>query len=620
MGPEHSRHGSELSTFASLATIGLVICGLYFGKEVLVPFALALLLTFLLTPPVTWLEKLKFGRAPSVVLVLTLAVATASGILWVAATQVTEVASNLPHYQRNIQKKIAAMRNPAGHSLERARQNIEQLRRELAGKAASDEKAKERPSTKAAGGAHSVTTRVTPPVPVEIVNPPSSVDLLDSLGAPLVRFLEQAGAVLIFALFMLMQRADLRNRLFRLFGSGNLNTTTTAMDDAAQRVSRYLFTQMIVNGSFGFLLGLGLHFVGVPNAPFWGVLGAILRFIPYVGTLIAGLCPLVLALAVFEGWARPLLTFGVYATIELTISVAIEPWLYGAHTGISALAILVSAAFWTLLWGPIGLVISTPMTVCLVVLGRYVPPLKFLGVLLGDEPVLPPEACYYQRLLALNEEDAQEVAETYLKEQGLLQLYDCMLLPALSLAERDRHEHALEEDRERLIYQTTKDLINELSEQTAYLPLKERFSILCVPARDEADELAGLMLVHILRQAGFPSDAIAAGNGEAMIKSIEERAPDVLFISALPPSTIGQARSLCRNVRHRFPSLKIVVGFWDPTAEVGKVHERLGAQYVDKVVTTLGEAEAQMKRYAGSGEVQENATLSGLHDTPLVVS
>jgi predicted PurR-regulated permease PerM len=619
MGQEHSRHGAQLSTFGSLATIGLVICGLYFGKEVLVPFALALLLTFLLTPPVTWLEKLKFGRAPSVVLVLTLAVATASGIIWIAATQVTEVASNLPRYQRNIQKKIAAMRNPAGHSLERARQNIEQLRRELAGNAASGEKGRDHPSTEAPGG-HPAAAGATPPVPVEIVNPPSSVDLLDSLGAPLVRFLEQAGAVLIFALFMLMQRADLRNRMFRLFGSGNLNTTTTAMDDAAQRVSRYLFTQMIVNGTFGFLLGLGLHFVGVPNAPFWGVLAAILRFIPYVGTLIAGLCPLVLALAVFEGWARPLLTFGVYATIELTTSVAVEPWLYGTHTGVSALAILVSAAFWTLLWGPIGLVISTPMTVCLVVLGRYVPPLKFLGVLLGDEPVLPPEACYYQRLLALNEEDAQEVAETYLKEKGLLQLYDCMLLPALSLAERDRHEHALEEDRERLIYQTTKDLINELSEQTAYLPLKENISILCAPARDEADELAALMLVHILRQAGCASDAIAAGGTEAIIKSIGERSPDVLFVSALPPSTVGQARSLCRNVRQKFPTLKIVVGFWDLAAEVGKVHERLGVQYVDKVVTSLAEAEAQVKLYAGSIEAQESATETGLNSTSLVVS
>ncbi|HEY1212839.1 MAG TPA: hypothetical protein VGE93_04320, partial [Bryobacteraceae bacterium] len=268
----------------------------------------------------------------------------------------------------------------------------------------------------------------------------------------------------------------------------------------------------------------------------------------------------------------------------------------------------------------IGLVISTPLTVCLVVLGRYMPPLKFLGVLLGDEPVLPPEACYYQRLLALNDEDAQEVAETYLKEKGLLQLYDCMLLPALSLAERDRHEHALEEDRERLIYQTTKDLINELSEQTAYLPLKEGFSVLCVPARDEADELAGLMLVHVLHQAGFTSDTVAVGTVEPILRSIEEHAPDVLFISAVPPSTIGPARSLCRNVRQGFPNLRIVVGFWDLAVEVAKVHERLGAHYVDKVVTSLGEAEVQMNSYAGSGEAQNRAAPSGLAEAPLIIS
>jgi hypothetical protein len=414
---------------------------------------------------------------------------------------------------------------------------------------------------------------------------------------------------------MLVQRGELRNRIFRLFGAGNLSTTTTAMDDAAQRVSRYLSTQLMVNAAFGFFLGLGLHFIGVPNAPFWGVLGTILRFIPYVGTIIAGLCPLVLALAVFEGWARPLLTFGVYATIELAVSVGIEPWLYGAHTGVSSLAILVSAAFWTLLWGPIGLVLSTPMTVCLVVLGRYVPPLKFLEFLLSDEPVLPPEACYYQRLLALNEEDAQELAETYLRDKGLIQLYDGMLLPALALAERDRHEHVLDEDRERCIYQTTKDLIADLSDQTAYLPLKESLSVLCIPARDEADELAGLMLVHVLREAGFTAEVITTGSTDAMLRSVDEHNPDVIIVSALPPSATAQARAICRNIRYRFPSRKLVVGYWDSLADLSKIQERLGTHNVDKIVISLAEAEAHVKSYEGSSDSQESVGQSGSKDT-----
>ena len=226
--------------------------------------------------------------------------------------------------------------------------------------------------------------------------------------------------MLIFALFMLMQRGDTRNGFFQLIGTGHLNVMTAALDDAARGVSRYMLTQAIINGTFGLLLGLGLYWIGVPNAPFWGVLGAILRFIPYVGTLTAGICPMLLALAVFDGWTKPLLTLGLFAGIELTMSAAIEPWLYGAHTGLSSLAILVSAAFWTLLWGPIGLVLSTPLTVCLLVLGRYAPPLKFLGVLLGDKVLLPPEACFYQRLLAMDEDEAREIAEGYLKEKRLV--------------------------------------------------------------------------------------------------------------------------------------------------------------------------------------------------------
>ncbi|MBV8863817.1 MAG: AI-2E family transporter [Acidobacteriaceae bacterium] len=443
-------------------------------------------------------------------------------------------------------------------------------------------------------------------MPVEVVkHRPGITESFGSLGTPLVQFLETAAAVLIFTLFMLLQRSDLRNRLFRLFGSGHLNQMTTALDDAAQRVSRYLLTQSVINATFGLLLGSGLYFIGVPNAPFWGVLGAILRFIPYVGTLVAGMCPLVLALAVFEGWTRPMLTFGLFASIELTTSAAIEPWLYGAHTGISSLAILVSAAFWTLLWGPIGLVLSTPMTVCLLVLGRYVPPLKFLTVLLGDEAVLPPEACYYQRLLALDEEEAQSVAEIYLKERSVLELYDLVLIPALSLAEQDRHAQALDEDREKLIYHATKDLINELSERPPFASPTRKLSVLCVPARDEADELVGLMLGHLLRLSGFSSDAIAIARVEDMLGSIDQRSPDIVFISALPPFAMNHARSLCRRVRRMFPDLKVMVGFWDPSAEVSKIQERLGSDCVDKVITTLREAELQVRLFEGSIALQE---------------
>ncbi len=595
--PKRLRRGSDVSIVGSILTIAIVICALYFGKTVLVPFALAMLLSFLLAPPVNWLERLKLGRAPSVVIVLTLALAAAAGILWLGTTQFAEIVSNLPHYRLNIQKKIEALRSPAGNSLLRATQNLEQMSGELSETSV--------PQGKLAK-ASSSSLRTRPPLAVELVkHQPGIAESFGSIGAPVVQFLETAAAVLIFTLFMLLQRSDLRNRLFRLFGSGHLNQMTTALDDAARRVSRYLLTQSIINATFGLLLGSGLYFIGVPNAPFWGVLGAILRFIPYVGTLVAGICPLILALAVFEGWTKPMLTFGLFASIELTTSAAIEPWLYGAHTGISSLAILVSAAFWTLLWGPIGLVLSTPMTVCLLVLGRYVPPLRFLTVLLGDEAVLPPEARYYQRLLALDEDEAQEVAEIYLKEKSVLELYDLVLIPALSLAEQDRHEHTLDEGREKFICQTTKDLIEELSERTPLPPPTRKVSVLCLPARDEADELAGLMLAHVLRLSGFSSDAIPIARVDDMIESIDQRRADILFISALPPFAMNHARSLCRRIRRRFPDLKVMVGFWDPAAEIGKVQERLGSDCVDKVITTLREAEFQVRLGEGAAELQQ---------------
>ena len=481
---ERKQPRSELSILVALVT-GIVAIGvIYFGKEVLVPFALALLLSFLLAPPVDWLEKLRLGRAASVALILIVAFSVVSGILWLGATQLADIASNLPHYQTNIRRKIEAMRNPAGNGLAKIAETFKRLDTELSAQSAPVV-AKELPSGKTKPARRISSATSTGPVAVEVVKPDSGLlDSLGVIGVPLLHVAGIASAVLIFTLFMLMQRGDLRNRLFRLFGLGHLNLVTTAMDDAAHRVSRYLLTQCIVNATFGLLLGFGLCCIGVPNAPFWGVLGAILRFVPYVGTLIAGLCPLVLALAVFEGWTRPLLTLGLFATIEITLSAAIEPWLYGAHTGISALAILISAAFWTLLWGPIGLVLSTPLTVCLLVLGRYVPGLNFLSVLIGDEPVLPPEACYYQRLLALDEDEAQEIVKKYLHENTLEDLYGSVLVPALSLAERDRHQNALDEERESFIYESTKNLIEELSEDD-FSPTKAQsfpaseLSILC---------------------------------------------------------------------------------------------------------------------------------------------
>lgn len=277
------------------------------------------------------------------------------------------------------------------------------------------------------------------------------------------------------------------------------------------------------------------------------------------------------------------------------------------------MAILVSATFWTLLWGPIGLVLSTPLTVCLLAIGRYAPPLKFLSVLLGDKTVLPPEARFYQRLLAMDDDEAQQIARTYLKEKTLCDFYDGLLIPALSLAERDRHRNALDDEREEFIYRSTKilieDLVEESSPEFTTLP-SSQLSIVIIPARDQADELVGLMLAHILGQSGRNAEALPIGSIEDMFKTLKQHQPDILFISALPPFALSQAQSICRRAHRRFPRVKIVVGFWGSEAEIDKMEERLGPGCFEKVITSLCQAEFQLRLLAGIDEVRDTRTLS----------
>src|SRR4029079_17820537 len=296
---------------------------------------------------------------------------------------------------------------------------------------------------------------------------------------------------------MLIQREDLRNRLIHLIGSPRLNVTTQALDDAAHRVSRYLLMQLIINGLFGLVLGIGLFFIGVPNSLLWGVLAGILRFVPFIGPWIAASIPVALSLAVFDGWTKPFLVLGLFVINELVSNNILEPWLYGASTGISSLGILVSAVFWTWLWGPVGLVMATPLTVCLMVVGRHVPQLAFVNKLLSTQEILPPQDRFYQRLLALDPEEAIEVAEDFLKDHSLEALYDSVLLPALSLAEQDRHHGDLEEPKERLIIDTLRELVDDLgaraqraaiessdtSSQPSVTPIQTNdLSVVCLPA------------------------------------------------------------------------------------------------------------------------------------------
>ncbi|HKV39417.1 MAG TPA: AI-2E family transporter, partial [Blastocatellia bacterium] len=447
------------------------------------------------------------------------------------------------------------------------------------------------------------------PLLVQLVEPPST--LLQSLSAiisPVLAPIATAIIVLVFAIAMLLKREDLRNRFLRLIGKTQLNLATQAIDDATQRVSRYLRTQFLVNAAFGILITAGLYFIGVPNAVLWGVLAGVFRFVPFVGAIVGASLPLMLALALFDNWQQPMMVLGLFLFVEPTVAYVVEPWLYGTHTGISSLAILVSAAFWTTLWGPIGLILSMPLTVCLVVIGRHVPHLEFLHVVLGDEEVLSAAAQFYQRLLALDQLEARAVIDAFLKDHLLIQLYDDVMIPALSMAEEDRHKGALDETRERFFLQSIEEFVDELADvgaeqasnaqqrpdaesNTALIPPNQEIRVVCIPANDKADEMSGAMLAQVLDLAGFTTASFSVLRSPAeVIEALSGHQGDIVCISAVPPFALLNARALSKQLRARFPQLRIVVGLWSFSKEDGvRVDDRLSKAFTVEVVTTLAQ-------------------------------
>ncbi len=436
------RQNVSNSRAATLITTVLVVAILYVAREVFIPFALALLLSFLLGPLVTRLQHLGLKRVPAVVCVFLLSFAV-FGIGAVKITgQLIDLAEDLPNYQQNLEAKIEKLKVPRGGGIEKVIKMFGELEKELPGAPSGPEpRATALKSTKAA----SAGVEEPKPIPVEVHSAPAtSVQFAQGMVRPVVRPLATAGIVAVFTIFMLIQREDLRNRFFRLVGAAQMNTTTHALDDAAWRVSRYLRMQLLVNACYGIPVGVGLFFIGVPNPILWGVLATFLRFVPYAGPFVAALLPIGLALAIDSGWSTALLTGGLFLSLELITNNMLEPWLYGSSTGVSAVGLLVATVFWTWLWGSIGLFLATPLTVCLAVLGKYVSHLEFLSVLLSDTAVLTPAESFYQRMIALDQQEATQLADTFLETGTLEELYDAVIIPALSLAEQDRHRGALD--------------------------------------------------------------------------------------------------------------------------------------------------------------------------------
>ncbi len=454
------RRSPASSGVRSIGILVAVIAVLYLAREIVIPLAFAITLALILTPAVGMLQKIRVPRVPAVGVVMVLTIAAASGIGWVIFDQLVGVANELPRYQQNIHNKLEAMRAPGKGALGRATASVQALGKEL-----SDVSAPPTPGGRP--GRRTAPAQPARPLPVQVIpEPTGELESVRDLVKPFLAPMGTLGIVLIFSVFLLIEESDLRNRLFRLVGLNQMNVMTQALDDATRRVSRYLLMQFAVNACFGILCAAGLYLIGVPYAALWGCVAGLLRIVPYVGAVVSALLPFTLSLAVFDNWTPPLLVFLLFATLELATGNFIEPWLYGAHTGISSLALLLSTVFWAVLWGPAGLILSTPLTVCFVVLGRYVPQFSFLHVMLGDEAALAAEARIYQRLLAMDDQEARAIAEKFLLEHPLEELYDSVLIPALAMAEQDRHKGGLDQAREEFLFLSIKEMIVEFSEKT----------------------------------------------------------------------------------------------------------------------------------------------------------
>jgi predicted PurR-regulated permease PerM len=598
-----------------LATLLVVLVLLYWTRVVLIPVALAILLTFLLDPVVRLLQRPGLPRTPAVILVVVVAFALLGSIGWVVSGQLTSLANDLPHHTENLQHKLTDLRGMGrGGIIEKVQQTIEAVLREP----------RQAPPPRPASP---LGTEPERPVPV-VVQPPSVLWQLPSLLEPLA----SAGLVLVLVIFMLLKPSDLRNRLIRLAGYSQLTTATKALDDAGQRISRYLLMQGIVNGSFGLAVGFGIFLIGVPYAILWGFLAAVLRFIPYVGPVVAAFFPSALSLAVFPGWGQPIMVISLMLALELASSMVMEPFLYGKSAGVSEVALLVAVAFWTWLWGPVGLLLATPLTVCLSVLSKYIPPLDFLNTLIGDEPVLDLPTRYYQRLLAKDDDEAAQIVETYGETRAPEDVYDDIVVPALTMAKRDREQDTITPADLHFVLHATRTIVDsvELRQSQALTaaagadaPTGEApvattsplVHIVGCPARDDADALALVMFQHLLDPGRYALEIASAEMLTAEVVSlVGEQGIDLICIAALPPGATTPTRYLCKRLRARFPACKIMVGRWGWTGEGEANQALLRAAGADEVSMTLRESCTHVRQWGllDSSPTPEGAPLVGL--------
>ena len=588
--------GGLLTLVAGVVAVG----ALYFGRDVLIPITLAVLLSFVLAPLVELLRRIHLPRVPAVLLAVLLGLGVILALGSVIGVQVAGLASDMPRYAATIERKVDAVRDfTTGRIAELANRVGRQVERA----------APAQPTPPPVTPGAETASAAPKPLLVEVHQPGAGpLELAKGILAPVVKPLETTLIVFIVAVFVLMQRDDVRDRLIRLFGSGDLHRTTVALDDAGRRLSRYFLTQLAINTCFGVLITIGLSVIGVPSPVLWGILAALMRFVPYIGAVIAGVLPVALAAAVDPGWSMAIWTAALFLLTEPVIGHVIEPLVYGHSTGLSPLSVVVAAIFWTWLWGPIGLILSTPLTLCLVVLGRHVERLEFLDVLLGDRPALTPPENFYQRLLANDVDEAQEQAELLLKERSLTAYYDEVALKGLQLAAADAQRGALGHDQLERIKRSIHALVHDLdthddrephpddraeaaavasqAEQavpspaapTADAPARALLApawraeapVLCLAGRGPLDEAASAMLAQLLGKHGLGAHAAPheAASREG-IAALDVQGVAMICVSYLEISgNPSHLRYLLRRLRRRAPGVSILVGLWPAEDEV----------------------------------------------------
>jgi predicted PurR-regulated permease PerM len=586
-----------------------IIAFLYFTGEVLKPLALSVLLSFALAPVVRLLERRGLPRAAAVVLTVLVALGLLGGVGYVVGQQLTALANRLPDYQENIETKISGIIKPGQQS---AAGRLKEMANRVTAKL-------ERPPTVEPG-------EMIPIQKVEVVEEPSFQERLRTAVGPYLEFLGLGSFVLILVLFMLMGREDLGDRIVGLFGHRQVSLTTRTMEEIGRRITRYLATFALVNSGFGLVIGLGLGLIGVPYSVLWGCLAGLLRFIPYVGPAVAFVLPLVFSFAHFPGWAQPLEVVGLFAVVETALNSFLEPVIYGKTTGVSALGLLVAAMFWTWLWGTLGLLLSTPLTVCLAVLGKYVPGLRFFATMLGEEAELGPDVRLYQRLVALDRDGAMEVVEAALKQRPRVEVFDQILVPALARAERDAAQDELEETGQEFIWRVVGGVLDglegvpdfDLASSSAAPsadggpgaggggPATTPVPLVGLAVQDTSDALVLRMLGQLLAPTGCTLEIVTDTESPLQVaERLADQSPRLVVVSHLPPEGLTRARYLVQRLRARFAELPIVVGRWGETGGAASAAERLvgiGASYV---VFTLADARERILKRALSGRRPE---------------